>query len=155
MEANFSSNNVFASAAGSANEVWKLLKKEEKKGKSKISDAIRKYHLAHQQVKQELAESLSEETGLDIKPDSDMVENAIFSLSLGRIFKHDNGEEQLQPELKLALQRFDSESEGAKQAVAKQLSKGSAQEVPTNDRLIAKDIDEISLRTIENPNLIS
>ena len=154
MEASFNSNNIFASAAGSANEVWKILKKEEKKGKSKVADAIRKYHLAHQQVKQELAKSLSEETGLDINSDSDIVDNAIFSLSLGRIFENRDGEEQLQPDLKLALERYDSESDGAKQAVARQLSKGSAQEVPSNDKLISRDIDEISLRSIENPRLI-
>ncbi|MDR2431621.1 MAG: hypothetical protein LBD99_05155 [Candidatus Margulisbacteria bacterium] len=154
MEANFKPNNIYSSAAGAAGEVWKILKKEEQKGKSKVADAIRKYHLAHQQVKQELAKSLSEETGLDVSPNSDIVNNAIFSLSLGRIFENSGGEEQLQPDLKLALQHFDSESEGAKKAVARQLSKGSEQEVPADDRLIRMDIDEISVRTIENPRLI-
>ncbi|MDR1997615.1 MAG: hypothetical protein LBQ83_04770 [Candidatus Margulisbacteria bacterium] len=147
-------NNIFASAAGASSEVWKLLKKEEKKGKSRISDAIRKYHLAHQQVKQELAKSLSEETGLNIEANSNIVENAIFSISLGRIFENRDGEESLQPDLKVALQYFDSESEGAKQAVARQLSKGSEQEVPANHELVEKDINEICLHAVDNPQLI-
>lgn len=147
-------NNIFASAAGASSEVWKLLKKEEKKGKSKVASAIREYYLTHEKVKQELAKALSEETGMEIKPNSDMVENAIFSLSLGRIFENRDGEEMLQPDIKFALEHFDSESDGAKQAVAKQLSKGSQQEVPTNDKIVGMDIDEISIRSIENPRLI-
>ena len=149
-------SNIFASAAGASSEVWKLLKKEEKKGKgkSKVAGAIRQYHLAHDKVKQELAKALSEETGFDIAPSSDMVENAIFSISLGRIFENRDGQESLQPDIKFALEHFDSESDGAKQAVAKHLSKGSQQEVPANDKIVRMDIDEISIRTIENPRLI-
>ncbi|GBR77405.1 hypothetical protein RDn1_064 [Candidatus Termititenax dinenymphae] len=158
MGVNFSpnqNNNIFTSAAGAAEEVWKVLKKEEQKGKKKISSAIKKYHLAHEAVKKELAEALSEETGKAVKPDSQMVENAVFSLSLGRIFNNnDDGEESLHPELKLELQRYDSESPEAKYAVAHHLSRGSEQEVPASDALISKDIDEISIRTLDNPKLL-
>ena len=147
-------NNIFASAAGASSEVWKLLKKEEKKGKSKVAGAIRQYHLAHEQVKKEMAKALSEETGMDISPNSDVVENAIFSLSLGRLFENTDGQESLQPDIKFALEHFDSESDGAKQAVAKHLSKGSQQEVPANDKIVRMDIDEISIRSLENPRLI-
>lgn len=150
------SKNNFASAASSANEVWKALKKDEKKGvkASKIQKAIQDFHLAHEKVKEELAEALSQEIGKEVKPDSDMVENAVFSLSLGKIFENRDGQESLSPDLKNALQHFDSESQQAKEVIANTLSKGSKGKVPSNDKLIGMDLDEISIRTIDNPDLI-
>ncbi|MDR2428942.1 MAG: hypothetical protein LBD62_03960 [Candidatus Margulisbacteria bacterium] len=155
MAVNFNQNNnrVYSEAA-QASAVWSLLKKEEKKSSKKITSAIRKYHLAHEAVKKEIAEALSESIGQSIKPESEMVENAIFSLSLGRIFESRDGEAALHPELKTELQRYDSESPEAKKAVAHHLSRGSEQEVPVSAKVVEKDIDEISIRTIENPSIL-
>ncbi|MDR1113703.1 MAG: hypothetical protein LBK68_05170 [Candidatus Margulisbacteria bacterium] len=155
MTVNFNQNSsgIFSEAA-QASAVWSLLKKEEKKSSKKITSAIRKYHLAHEAVKKEIAEALSESMGQSVKPESDMVENAIFSLSLGRIFENNDGESALHPELKTELQRYDSESPEAKKAVAHHLSRGSEQEVPVSARVVEKDIDEISVRTLENPNIL-
>jgi hypothetical protein len=150
-----SSNNPFVNAAGAAGEVWKILKKEEQKGKkSKIMGAIRDFHLAHEAVKEELAQALSEETGMNVQANSELVDNVVFSLSLGKIFENREGEIGLAPDLKSALQHFDSESQQAKEAVASKLSEGSKQRVPSNDNLINRDIDEIAIRTVENPDLL-
>ncbi|GBR72380.1 hypothetical protein HP1_085 [Candidatus Termititenax spirochaetophilus] len=151
----FSPNNsIFASAAGASEEIKKILKKEEKKGGKKVAEAIKNYHLAHAEVKKELAAALSAETGKSIKPSSPLVDSAVFSISLGRIFENTDGETNLHPDLKQALQHYDSESEEAKHAVAHHLSRGSKQEVPSGDDLIRKDIDEISIRTLDNPGIL-
>lgn len=148
--------NPYAAAAGGADEIWKILKKEEKKGQtSKILSAIKSFHLAHQKVKEEIADVLTEEIGEPVKPDSPMVNNALFGLSLNKIFeKNDNGEEILSPDLKTMLQKYDSESEEARDAVSTKLSQGSKQKVPKNEKIIEMDLDEISIRSAEDPNLL-
>ena len=155
MSVNFNQNNshIHSEAAQSA-AVWNLLKKEEKKTNKKISSAIRKYHLAHEAVKKEIAAALSEPIGQKIRPESEMVENAIISMSFARIFENRDGEIALNPELRQELQRHDSESKEAHHAVAHHLSRGSEQEVPETANVVERDIDEISIRTIENPNLL-
>lgn len=149
-------SNVFGAAANAANQVFKLKKQEEAKGAraGKVGKAIQEFHLAHQAVKEEIAKALSEDLGQDIKPNSDMVNNAVFSLSLGKIFKNDAGEEQLDEDLKRALQSYDSESLQAKEAVAHKLSQGSRLQVPSSDKLIDRDIDAIAIKTVENPELL-
>ena len=148
--------NPYAAAASGSEEIWKILKKEEKKGKtSKILSAIKSFHLAHQQVKEEIADVLSQEIGEPVKTDSPMVKNALFGLSLNKIFeKNENGEEVLSPDLKTMLQKYDSESAEARDAVSNKLSQGSKQKVPNNEQIIGMDLDEISLRSAEDPNLL-
>ncbi len=75
-------SNIFGAAANAANQVFKLKKQEEAKGAraGKVGKAIQEFHLAHQAVKEEIAKALSEDLGQDIKPNSDMVNNAVFSL---------------------------------------------------------------------------
>lgn len=145
----------FAAAASGAEEIKKILKKEEKKGKtSKVLQAIKDFHLAHEKVKEEIAKSLGEDTGIEIKSNSDLVDSAVFSLSLNKIFENRNGVEQLAPDLKQALQRFDSESLEAKAAVANKLSEGSKQKVPKDNKIVDQDIDEISQRTTSSPDIL-
>jgi len=150
------SKNIFGSAANAASEVFKIRKQEEAKGKraGKVGKAIQDFHLAHQAVKEEIAKALSEDLGQDIKPNSDMVNNAVFSLSLGKIFNNNGGQEQLDDDLKKALQNYDSESLQAKEAVAHKLSQGSRLQVPSSDKLINRDIDAIAIKTVENPDLL-
>lgn len=150
-------NNIFGAAANAANEVFKLRKKEEAKGSKqagKVMKAIQDFHLAHQAVKEEIAKALSEDLGQDIKPDSEIVNNAVFSISLGKIFKNNDGQELLDEDLKRALQHYDSESAQAKDAVANKLSQGSRLKVPTSDKLVDQDIDAIAIKTVENPDLL-
>ena len=149
--------NPYASAAGGAEEIKKILKKEEKKGAkaSNILKSIKLFHLAHQKVKEEIAESLSLELGKEVKPNSKLVDEAIFGLSLNRIFEKDeSGEDTLAPDLKKALQQFDSESAEARNAVSTKLSQGSQGKVPTNHALVDMDLDEISWRTTQNPDIL-
>lgn len=150
--------NIFGAAANAANEVFKLRKKEEAKGKkgaSKVMKAIQDFHLAHEAVKEEIAKALSEDLGQEVTPDSDIVKNAVFSISLGKIFKNHDGQEMLDDDLKRALQLHDSESLQAKDAVANKLSQGSRMKVPASDNLVDQDIDAIALKTVENPDLLA
>lgn len=148
--------NPYAAAAGGADEIWKILKKEEKKGQtSKILSAIKSFHLAHQKVKEEIAGVLSEEIGEPVKADSPLVNDAIFGLSLNKIFeKNENGDEVLSPDLKTMLQKFDSESEEARDAVSTKLSQGSKEKIPKNHKIVEMDLDEISWRSTQDPNLL-
>ncbi len=149
--------NPYASAAGGAEEVFrKIIKEEEKKGKnSKILSAIRSFHIAHEKVKEEVADALSQEIGEAVKPDNPMVNEALFGLSLNKIFERTpDGEEILAPDLKSSLQKYESESEEAKEAVSTKLSQGSKGRVPKDDKLIARDLDEISWRTTQKDDLL-
>ena len=151
---NFNNNpGIFASAAGAANELAKILKKEEDK-KSKLAETIKKYHLAHKAVREEIANTISKFTGKKIGSGNKIVDDAMFSLSLGRIYDNQDGEVSLHPELKNELQRYDSESPEAKHAIAHHLSRGSEQQVPPDHELVEKDRDDIALRLIENPNIL-
>ncbi len=149
--------NNYAAAAGGADEIRKIIKKEEKKGAkaSNVLKSIKLFHLAHQKVKEEIANALSEEIGQKVETNSKMVDDAIFGLSLNKIFeKDDNGEEILAPDIKSALQQFDSESHEAREAVSTKLSQGSSGKVPADHELIDMDLDEISWRTTQNPNIL-
>ena len=151
---NFNLNqSMFTAAAGAANEVAKILKKEEDK-KSKLAETIKKYHLAHKAVREEIAKTLTKSMGKKVSSDSNIVDDTVFSLSLGMIYENSDGEASLHPELKNELQRYDSESPEAKHAIAHHLSRGSEQQVPPNDELVEKDRDDIALRLVENPDLL-
>jgi len=142
---------------GALNELGKILKKEKDKGSKAetLRGKIKSFHLAHEEVKQAIAETLNEEGFGDVNPTDDMVEDIIFGLSLGKIFEKDqNGKERLKEKLKNALRLYDSESDEAKVAVADQLSEGSQQRVPTDSDVIRKDIDAISMRTVEDPTIL-
>lgn len=142
---------------GAINELGKILKREKEKGSkaAHLKGKIKKFHIAHEEVKNAIAESLAEEGFGEINPADDMVEDIIFGLSLGKIFEKDpSGKEKLKEKLKKALQIYSSESEEAKSAVADQLSEGSQQKVPTDANVVQKDIDAISIKTVEDPTLL-
>jgi hypothetical protein len=83
-----------------------------------------------------------------------MVETAVNALSLTKIFKGKGEEEELIPALKGELQKFEVDSPEAHQAVASILSVGSAQKVPTSEKVVQFDLDVIALKTVRNPNLL-
>jgi len=142
---------------GGIDEVYKLLKKENKKGEKKsknLSNVIKEFHIAHDKVKEAIADALKED-GLTTPSNSEMVDELIFALSLDKIFEKDqNGQERLREKLKKSLQIHDSESPEARMAVADQLSEGSKEKVPTNAKVVQKDIDTISMKTVEDPTLL-
>jgi len=144
----------FTGAVWGSDEIRKILKKEEKKGESKIAQAIRDYHLAHAKAKDAIAEALGNEMGIQVDPKSDLVENAVNALSLGKIFEEKGGIENLVPSLKMELQKYEVDSPDAHAAVAGELSKGSKGKVPKDDKVVQFDLDMISLKTTEDPNLL-
>jgi hypothetical protein len=144
----------FGAAVWGSEEIRKILKKEAKKGESSIRDAIRNYHLAHTKAKEAIAQALSQELGVKVEPGSEMVETAVNALSLTKIFKGKGEEEELIPALKGELQKFEVDSPEAHQAVASLLSVGSAQRVPTNEKVVQFDLDVIALKTVRNSNLL-
>ena len=91
-----------------------------------------------------------------------MVENAVNALSLTKIFKKrnkksmfgDDEEEELEPVLKGALQKYEVDSPEAHSAVASILSAGSAQKVPSHEKVVQFDLDVIAMKTVENPDLL-
>lgn len=145
----------FAGAVWGSDEMRKILKKEAKKGKREIAKAIGEYHLAHAEVEEAIAKALSQETGLKIGSKSEMVETAMNAISLQMIFENKGGLEQLVPSLRLKLQKVEAGSQEALIAIASELSKGSKQKVPQDERVVKYDRDVISLKlATENPDLL-
>jgi phage-related tail protein len=142
----------FTGAVWGSDEIKKLLKKEEKKKNSKILDAIRGYHLAHQKAKEAIKSAIKDEVG--IAPSQDMVDNAVNALSLTRIFEGKGEEEELVPGLKKELQKYEVDSKEAHLAVASILSEGSEKKVPSDEKVVQYDLDVISMKTLDNPNLL-
>ncbi len=141
---------------GAIDEVFKLLKKEEKKGAkaTKLKSLIDQFCLTHEKVKEEITKHLKE-NGLNVPQNSPMIDEMIFALSHDRIFEHDGeGREKLKDKLKKKLQTYSSESNEAKIAVADQLSEGSKMRVPTDAKVVTDDINYISLKTVEDPSLL-
>ncbi len=142
---------------GAINNLDKILKKDQKKGSKaeNLKQKISQFSLVADEVKEAIAETLKEEGFGDVAPTDDMVEDIIFGLSLGKIFEKDqNGDDKLKEKLKKALQIYSAESAEAKSAVADQLSEGSQEAVPSDAKVVQKDIDAISLKTIENPGIL-
>ena len=73
---------------------------------------------------------------------------------MGKIFEDRGGAEYLVPSLKTQLQQYEVDSHEAHLAVAGELSKGSKGVVPKDDKVVQFDLDMISLKTTENPNLL-
>ncbi len=144
----------FGAAVWGSDEIKKILKKEEKKGESRVAQAIRDYHLAHAKAKEAIAQALSQELGVQVEPGSEMVDNAVNALSLTKIFNGKGEAEELVPALKGELQKYEVDSPEAHQAVASILSTGSAQKVPTTEKVIQYDLDVIAMKTVENPSLL-
>lgn len=144
----------FAGAVWGSEQIKKILKKEEQKGESKVARAIRDYHLAHAKAKEAIAQALSSETGISVKPGSEMVDNAVNALSLTRIFEDKGGIEQIVPQLKGELQKYEVDSPEAHNAIANELSRGSKQKVPKDEKVVQYDLDVISMKTTEDPNLL-
>lgn len=144
----------FTGAVWGSDEIKKILKKEEKKGESKVASAISNYHLAHAKVKDTIAQALTQETGMKIEPGSEMVENAVNALSLTKIFESKGDIEQIVPGLKQKLQKYEVDSKEAHVAIADELSKGSKQKVPDHEKVVQYDLDVISMKTIDDPNLL-
>ena len=144
----------FGAAVWGSDEIRKILKKEEKKGESKVASAIRDYHLAHAKAKEAIAQALSQELGHTIEPGSAMVENAVNALSLTKIFQGKGEQEELIPALKGELQKYEVDSPEAHNAVASILSVGSKQKVPTSEKVVQYDLDVIAMKTVQNPDLL-
>ncbi len=141
---------------GAVDEVFKLFKKEEKKGAkaAHLLKMIKDFHIAHEKVKEEIMKSLKE-NGLNVPQNSPMIDQMIFALSHDKIFERDaEGREKLKDKLKKKLQTYSSESNEAKLAVADQLSEGSKQRVPTDAKVVTDDINYIALKTVEDPSIL-
>ncbi len=144
----------FGAAIWGSDEIRKIIKKEEKKGESKVAKAISEYHLAHNKAKEAIAQALTSELGMKIDPGSEVVDNAVNALSLTKIFQ-DNGEkEELVPALKGELQKYEVDSREAHAAIANVLSTGSRQKVPHDEKVVQFDLDIIAMKTVKNPNLL-
>lgn len=120
---------------------------------SELQKAIQAHNLVSPQVADEVRKILKKELKKD--PNQDMVDSALFGISLTMIFhKDEQGREKLDPDLKRKLQLFDALSPNAQKAIAETLSKGSKKQVDPNHKIVGMDMDEIALKTLENPDLL-